>query len=177
MCFCGGIWKSLCPLIVPSHAPDPQSIHTLKCACTCTHPHTHTGVKGKSIHSSLASCTLFHLVPNHEWSLHPGKDPKQGPTLSMKHTHQTHSNPILKNAFSVCSSCLPHLLKFFIWAMAWKSSSLWRSLWMCFFSEQLGWKAYSVWYRIEWPSCSLYSLQQLWRHNVLTHARIHTQSL
>lgn len=48
---------------------------------------------------------------------------------------------------------------------------------MWFFSEELGWKAYSLWHRIEWPPCSLYSPQQLRRHSVLTHAHMHTFTL
>lgn len=51
-------------------------------------------------------------------------------------------------------------------AVAWKTSSLWPPLWLCFFSKELRWKAYLVWQR---TSCSLYSLQHLWAHSALPY--------
>lgn len=99
-------------LTVSSPCPHMPCTYTHSQMCTCTIPHTHTGVKGKRIHSDLASCTLFHLVPNNEWSLNPGMDTEQAPSLTMKHTHQRHSHPVLKTDSSVaaisyhtCSNC------------------------------------------------------------------------
>lgn len=101
MCFCGGIWESLCPLIVPSHAPEPPSLYT--------HTHTHRG-QGERNSFNSASCTLFHLVPMNgpwiqAWNL--SKDP-------CTNTHicaHTHSSPHSEKCLCICSSCLPHLLK------------------------------------------------------------------
>lgn len=109
--------------IVHSHAPDPLSMHTHTNvhALAPTHPHahthghthkhTHTKVRGKSIHSCLASCTLFHLVPNHEWSLIQAWNLSKD-WLSMTHTH-THAEQstsqkclrCLAVAYHTCSNC------------------------------------------------------------------------
>lgn len=97
---------------MPSHAPDPLSIHTHTNVHALAHPHTHTRVRGKSIHSSQPAAPPFTWCPimNGPW-VQPWKPgPTKYDTHSLAHIH-THSNPLLENAFGICSSCLPHLLK------------------------------------------------------------------
>lgn len=186
--------KWLCPLIMPSYALNFSAIQPQTNVHTLPHTFTHR-VRGSSIHLGLDSCTLFHLMPNQEWSLDAAMEPNQE-RLRYVYMHTrtniyiniyiytltqtgTDSNPIPKNAFgeAVAYTTPAQIVRLCICAMAWKSFSLFWPLCMCFFSEEVAWKAYWLWRWIERPSCSLYSLQQLWRHSVLTHAHIQTQTL
>lgn len=140
MCFCGCIWKWLCPLVMPSHAPDPS--HT-----ACTHRS-----ERENIHPSMStSCG--------QWFLDSSLEPKWGPTFINS------SRPVLKN-----STCLPHLLRLSDSAyVQWRGRvPHYGGYCGCaFFSEELSRKDYLLWHR---ASCPLYSLGHLYIHSVLTHA-------
>lgn len=97
------LWQRLKVALSIYHAlpcPEP-SVYTHTNLHVLVPPfHTHTGVRGKSIHSCLASCTLFHLVLDHEWSLDRGMKPKEGPIK-----FDTHSNPQRSTSLK-CLQCL-----------------------------------------------------------------------
>lgn len=83
--------KWLCPLIMPSHALDFSAIQPQTNVRTLPHTFTHR-VRGSSIHLGLDSCTLFHLMPNQEWSLDAAMEPNQGRLRYVyMHTH-THKH-------------------------------------------------------------------------------------
>lgn len=79
--------KWLCPLIMPSHALDFSAIQPQTNVRTLPHTFTHR-VRGSSIHLGLDSCTLFHLMPNQEWSLDAAMESNQGRLRYVyMHTH------------------------------------------------------------------------------------------
>lgn len=115
-----------------------------------------------------AICILFHLgLLNVSWI----QVWKLRPTYIRTHTLVAVSSPTttttkkkpknLKQFFTPAQ-----FFRLCVCAAAWKTSSLWPPLWLCFFSKELRWKAYSLWQR---TSCSLCSLQHLWAHSTLPH--------
>lgn len=128
---------------------------------TNTHAHTRREIERER----KASIHVSHLHP-----LSPGG--LLNVPWNLRHTQMCSSSVLPKKTpkktLSIWSS-FSHLLNLSepcVCAVAWKTSSLWRPLWLCLFSKELRWKAYSLWQR---TSCSLCSPQHLWAHSALPH--------